>query len=884
MRSKFLQPIAWRSMIIIMMLMLSIFNAQAQYPAGSPVAINGKLKLVGNQLSNECGNPVQLRGMSTHGPQWFQSCYTNSALDALAANWGIDVFRLAMYVQEGGYVNNPSGWKTWIDNMVDACGARGIYCVIDWHVLNPGDPNANLTEARDFWTYMSTKHSGKKHVLYEICNEPNGVTWSTIKTYANDIIPRIRANDASTVIIVGTPTWSQDVDIASTDKLSFSNVMYTLHFYSGTHTSWLRDKANTALANGAALFITEFGTSQASGDGGPYLDETQLWMDWAASKKISWINWSFADKAEVSAALSSGACSGGNWNSTTTSGTFIKQHILSPADNFVCNNGTNFIITASAGTGGTITPSGSVSVASGTSKTFTIVASSGYAINAITVDGVSVGAVGTYTFTNVTANHSIAATFKTVTNTQQAYPNGVAWAIPGTIEAVNYDIGGEGVAYHDTTVGNAGPGPRANENVDTEFGTTAGNVGWIATGEWLEYTVNVSQATNYDIKVQVASSPGGGAYHIEFNSVNKTGLKNVGATGGWATFITQTTTNVALSAGIQVMRVYMDAGNFNIGTITISKSGVVNNNPVARVTATPTSGVAPVAVSFNASTSTDADGDALTYAWTFGDGATGTGVTPSHTYSTAGSYTATVTASDGKGGTGSASIAISVTGGTNNCKFGTPRASALPTTGQLSYNKVYVLGTGGPNLSNVTNFTINWDLQNNGLYQYSVNTNNGVPNWYVDLRTGATYNFNQAQPKITLSNTGFAGLNGQYYVNTVGSDFVMVSVAGSFTIYFSNSSTAPTCTAARSYTAEKEDASNICVSPNPSSGSFKVKIGKELHVHAINLYDSKGASIRVYSTSPTDNEIVFGEDLNVGLYILNVVHSSGSKTFRLIKK
>ena len=138
--------------LVCCLLIISVMPAAAQYPAGSPVAINGKLKVTGTNLTNECGNPVQLRGMSTHGVQWFPNCYNATSLNALVSDWGIDVFRIAMYVQEGGYTTNPSYWKTWIDNMVTECGNRGIYCVIDWHMLNPGDPNVNLTEARDFWS------------------------------------------------------------------------------------------------------------------------------------------------------------------------------------------------------------------------------------------------------------------------------------------------------------------------------------------------------------------------------------------------------------------------------------------------------------------------------------------------------------------------------------------------------------------------------------------------------------------------------------------------------------------------------------------------------------------------------------------------------------
>ena len=312
-------------------------TSPGNYPNGSPVAINGKLSITGTQMVNKCGNPIQLRGMSTHGPQWFENCYSTNSLDALVNDWGIDIFRVAMYVGESGYITNPEYWKNWIDNMVEETAKRGIYCMIDWHVLTPGDPNAYLDASRDFWDYMSRKHNGKDHVIYEIANEPNGVEWGTVKSYAEDIIPRIRANDPNTIVIVGTPTWSQDVDIAATNPLNYDNLMYALHFYPGTHTQFLRNKGDKAIDAGLALFVTEFGTSAASGDGGPFLDEAQLWMDWMQERKISWINWSFADKAEVSAALNPGSCGSGSWNNTSTSGTFIKNQILNPADNFVCN-------------------------------------------------------------------------------------------------------------------------------------------------------------------------------------------------------------------------------------------------------------------------------------------------------------------------------------------------------------------------------------------------------------------------------------------------------------------------------------------------------------------------------------------------------------------
>jgi endoglucanase len=238
--------------------------------------------------------------------------------------------------------------------------------------------------------------------------------------------------------------------------------------------------------------------------------------------------------------------------------------------------------------------------------------------------------------------------------------------------------------------------------------------------------------------------------------------------------------------------------------------------------------------------------------------------------------------SDGKGGSGQASVTITATG-SNSCKFGTPRTSALAAImGQ--YNHVYVLGSGGPNLNNITNFTINWDLSNNGLWQFSVNTNNGIPNWYVDLRSSATWTFNQSQPKITLTNSGFTGLDGQYHVNNVGNDFVMVSATKSFTLYFTNATTAPACTARLAMSEDESGVNAISVGPNPSSENFKLKVGNNIIIHSIQVYDAKGSVMRVNISTPSKNEIAFGEELISGFYLLRVHHSSGVQSFRLIKK
>jgi len=290
---------------------------------------HGKLRVEGVQLVDVHGLAVQLMGMSSHGLHWFPDCYTKSSIQYLVMYWGINLFRAALYVGEGGYAQQPE-LKDRVKEVVQWCKELGIYVIIDWHVLTPGDPNAaTYSGAIPFFEEMANTYRDDKHVLFEICNEPNGVTWPTVKSYADSVISAIRAIDSETVILVGTPTWSQDIHLARQDPVSSpQNVMYAFHFYAGTHMSFMsRVRDEAALI---PIFVTEWGTSQASGDGGPYLQDAKMFLDLfndASGQKISWAQWSYADKNEQSAALSPGACSSKEWDETSCSGTFVRNYI-----------------------------------------------------------------------------------------------------------------------------------------------------------------------------------------------------------------------------------------------------------------------------------------------------------------------------------------------------------------------------------------------------------------------------------------------------------------------------------------------------------------------------------------------------------------------------
>lgn len=288
----------------------------------------GALSVKGTQLTNGSGKDVILRGMSSHGMQWYPKFARGKSIEA-TKKVGANVFRIAMYTDEGGYLTNPAVAED-VVRAADDTLSLGMYAIIDWHVNYDKDPLKNVAKAEDFFRAMSERYKNEPGVIYEICNEPNGqdVTWAgNVKPYAEKIIPVIRENSPNSIILVGSPTWSQDVDIAAADPLKFDNIIYTLHFYAGTHGEALRDKCRKALSLGAPIFVSEWGTSRADGSGGVYPKESDEWLEFLAGLKISWCNWSLGDRDETSAALKPGSPEGWSEEDLTESGRYVYARL-----------------------------------------------------------------------------------------------------------------------------------------------------------------------------------------------------------------------------------------------------------------------------------------------------------------------------------------------------------------------------------------------------------------------------------------------------------------------------------------------------------------------------------------------------------------------------
>lgn len=270
----------------------------------------GPLQVVGASLCDSQGNPVQLRGVSTHGLAWFPD-YVNEALFCeLNEQWNVNVIRLAMYTAEyGGYCSggDKEQLKQLIRDGVEYASGANMYVIIDWHILSDGDPNTYREEAKKFFREMSAEFADRDNILYEICNEPNGGTsWSQVKKYAEEVIPVIRENDEDAVILVGTPNWCQYVDEAAADPITeWDNIMYTLHFYAATHKDSLRQTMTAALDSGLPVFVSEYSICDASGNGGIDLAQAAAWVETMDSCGISYVAWNLSNKNETSALISS---------------------------------------------------------------------------------------------------------------------------------------------------------------------------------------------------------------------------------------------------------------------------------------------------------------------------------------------------------------------------------------------------------------------------------------------------------------------------------------------------------------------------------------------------------------------------------------------------
>lgn len=314
-----------KNLLALLALLIIAYTAQAQ----TPVAVNGKLKVAGGKIVNQQGVAPQLRGLSFSWSLWQGRKYYNPGVVSwIAGDFKVSIIRAAMGVQpDGGYLQQPQEQTELMTRVIDEAIRNGIYVLIDWHDHHS---NEHVSQSKEFFKQMAKKYAGVPNVIYEIWNEPEKVDWKTVKDYALQIIPIIRKYDKDNLVVVGSPHWDQDVDLAAADPVKgFDNIAYSFHFYASDpyHQDGLRAKADKAIAMGLPLIITEWGVGEASGDGAFDLQKTQTWLKWAEDNRLSWTNWNITDKHETTALLQNDAPVYGGWveANLTPAGVFIRN-------------------------------------------------------------------------------------------------------------------------------------------------------------------------------------------------------------------------------------------------------------------------------------------------------------------------------------------------------------------------------------------------------------------------------------------------------------------------------------------------------------------------------------------------------------------------------
>ncbi len=303
-------------------------------PGSTPLERHGALRVEGTDLLDENGRNYQLYGLSTHGIAWYPQYVNYDAFLTLRDEWNLNCIRLSMYTTEsGGYcgTGNKDFLERTVISGVDYATELGLYVIVDWHVLRDENPMKNVEDAVSFFDKISSHYAESDNVVYEICSEPNGSTlWDDVREYADMVIPAIRANDPDALIIVGTPSWSQDVDKALEAPLDYDNVMYALHFYAGTHKYWLRSKLEDCLEGGLPVFISEFGTCDSTGRGEVDHTQAEAWKKLIDKHNLSYISWNLSNKNETCSVIIPSCKKLSGWNDADLSehGQLVKGWFL----------------------------------------------------------------------------------------------------------------------------------------------------------------------------------------------------------------------------------------------------------------------------------------------------------------------------------------------------------------------------------------------------------------------------------------------------------------------------------------------------------------------------------------------------------------------------
>ncbi|NJC25962.1 cellulase family glycosylhydrolase [Neolewinella antarctica] len=1046
-----------------LMLLLSIFFLTG-LSAQSIVSQHGRLRVDGNEIVDKTGEPVSLAGSSLF---WSNAgdvtdYYRKETVEILADQWNSSIVRAAIGVKEDGdggrgYVDSPALQLGKATAVIDAAIANGVYVIVDWHTHEAEKYQA---EAITFFREIARRYGNTDNLIYEVYNEPIDQNWPTVKRYAQAVTNAIRAIDPDNLIIVGSPFYSQRVDLAAADPLPDANTAYSLHFYSGTHGVNLRRQAKDALDAGIALLVTEWGSVLASGKGAPFKQNTEDWLDFMRENKLSHVSWAISDKVENDGSIGANMVDLGKGvfglrsDQLTPSGVYAKEIIEDwssaagptdpPSNTGVCRS-----VECIRSQMALATPGSEIVVAPGTYQVNDKIPSTfnfaylfsdknGSARNPITLRGQDPTNPPTIVGRENSSGYllSIEGDYWVVKDMNfRTGAKGVVLDNSNNSKLINLnvsDVGEEAIHLRDgssnnlvqrCTVTNTGrnkpgvgegfyvgsdksqqletKGPKSkylracNNNV-IEFCTSGPNV----TAEGVdikEGTLNTIVRNSTFIAKGIAGKDANSAdafidakgsevfiYNnrfladgepnissgvdfqdrgTDFNTGTKIAIYNntfvLGSQSGKVSVARKkggdpSAVHIWENKGVAEADKFPSDGTLNFVTrscpnaswnTVIPCSGTPPPPPPPPTDACAGNG-ASIAGRIQAEdfckqngirTQATSDvgggqnvgyidrGDYLDYrlsvpssgrytlayrvASRFASGEvqfrSGSRVLATTAIPNTGDWqnwrtiTTTVDLSAGNQTlrlfasgpnwninwftlTTASTPPPPPTGG--SCTFGAPSGSALPALDALTFSEVYILGNGGPALRNFKKFSINYSAQYADVYQFAINTNDGNPGFYVDLKSALTYRFNLPQPDLSLSGTGITGLDGSYWIVKDGANVALVDKTRGFTLYFSNSATAPACGAgagARISTVFREETPGVF--PNPTSDVLYVT-GLSASAGTYHIIDVRGAIVRQASFAAGERLSIGVTDLATGAYLLRVEQREGTLTERFVRQ
>ena len=312
---------------------------------------SGKGQIYGSCEGVKDGAEVQVRGMSLYWSLMPQAMefWTEEGITTMVNDMKIQIVRAAMATKATDDWNGEwngiklKGWEgdqtnqtKFMETVVEAAIKNDIYVIIDWHSHSA---HQQTESAKTFFKTMAEKYGQYDNVIFEVFNEPESISWSDVKNYANQVVEVIRQY-SDNLILVGNPKWDQNPSDAIGNEVTDSknNTAYTLHYYANSH-CWEGSygwgdgnndacegtKGEKAMNAGLSVFISEWGTADASGGGTPNQDRNSKWQDYANKHKLSWANWSASYISEGTAAFQGGSTK--TSLQYTTSGNLVKGYL-----------------------------------------------------------------------------------------------------------------------------------------------------------------------------------------------------------------------------------------------------------------------------------------------------------------------------------------------------------------------------------------------------------------------------------------------------------------------------------------------------------------------------------------------------------------------------